>query len=180
MQPTGDNPSIRIVDAHAPPLIDAARAIFAEYGKSIENVAACSLRHQGFSDELAGLPGLYAPPPRGRGCMLLAFDGGTALQSRDVEPIGCIALRPAPGLPDHVCEMKRMYVREAARGRGVGRLLAEALLDRARRLGYREMVLDTATIMTPAIALYRSLGFVERERYNSDPDPETLWFMKGL
>lgn len=170
-----------IVDAHEPPRLDRARAIFAEYGRSIENVAACSLRHQGFNDELASLPGLYAPPPRGRGCILLAYSAGTTPAGcAPGEPIGCIALRPAPGMPNDTCEMKRMYVRESARGRGAGRLLAEELIARARALGYARMVLDTAKVMLPAIALYRSLGFEECERYNSDPDPETLWFSVRL
>lgn len=169
---------VRILDAHEGPLLEQARDIFAEYGRSIADVAACSLRHQGFSAELAALPGLYAPPPRGRGCMLLALSDGRALDLPEV--LGCVALRPAPGLPDDVCELKRMYVRPAARGLGVGRELAAHVLERAGALGYREMVLDTARSMHPAIALYRSLNFTERDRYNADPDPDTLWFHRVL
>jgi putative acetyltransferase len=164
--------TITIVEAHEPPWLDVARELFAEYGRSIANVAACSLRHQGFDTELSGLPGKYAPPPRGRGCMLLALDGA--------EVCGCIALRPEPSVGPDVCEMKRMYVRPTHRRSGTGRLLAGAVLAQALLLEYRSMVLDTAKVMLPAIALYRSLGFVERERYNGDPDPDTIWMTLAL
>ena len=95
---------------------------------------------------------------------------------------GCIALRALPEIGPHICEMKRMYVRPQFRGRHIGRLLAERLLDEARAAGYTLMKLDTNTApkFAPAIALYRSLGFVECERYNADPDPKTLWFEKRL
>jgi GNAT superfamily N-acetyltransferase len=78
--------------------------------------------------------------------------------------------------------MKRMYVRPAYRGLKLGRMLAERLIDEARAAGYTLMKLDTDTApkFAAAIALYRSLGFVECERYNADPDPKTLWFEKRL
>ncbi len=100
-----------------------------------------------FAAELAGLPGAYAPP---RGRLLLARDDGRA--------VGCVALRPLGG---GVCEMKRMFVDPACRGRGAGRALAEAVLREAGTVGYRTMRLDTSVRQAEAQALYRSLGFVE-------------------
>jgi GNAT superfamily N-acetyltransferase len=146
----------------------AFRELAAEYGLSIADVAACSLEHQGFEDELRGLPGRYAPSCGGR--MLIAMVDG--------QPAGCIALRALPEVGVGVCEMKRMYVRPACRGLKLGRLLAERLIDEARTIGYTVMKLDTDTApkFAAAIGLYRSLGFVECERYNADPDPKTLWF----
>jgi ribosomal protein S18 acetylase RimI-like enzyme len=114
-----------------------------------------------FSDleaELAALPGGYD-------AILLARDRQ--------EAIGCVALRR---LSDGVCEMKRLYVRPGARGSGAGRALAEAIVEEARRLGYRTMRLDTLPTMGEAQALYRSLGFVVTERYNDNPIPGVLFF----
>lgn len=150
----------------------AFRELAAEYGASIADVAACSLEHQRFDDELANLPGRYAPSRGGR--LLVAMVDG--------QPAGCIAVRALPELGPHVCEMKRMYVRPAYRGLQLGRMLAERLIDEARAAGYTVMKLDTDTApkFAAAIALYRSLGFVECERYNADPDPKTLWFEKRL
>jgi GNAT superfamily N-acetyltransferase len=160
-----------IVDASSGPMLDAARALIDEYGQSIKSFAACSLEHQGFGDELAGLPGKYAPP---RGRLLLAL--------LDEIPVGCVALRPLDRLGADVCELKRMYVRPTARGHGIGRLLAERFLDEARRCGYRLVKLDTATnpAFEAAIALYGSLGFTACANYNDDPDPSSLWFEKAL
>lgn len=153
------------------PYLSLARVLISEYGTSIADVAACSLEHQGFEYELKSLPGLYAPP---RGRLLLAL--------HDNEPAGCIALRPLPSLGEHVCEMKRLYVRPSARGTGLGRLLVQRLLQEARETGYTLMKLDTDTApkFAAAIKLYRSLGFTECERYNDDPDPKTLWFERRL
>jgi ribosomal protein S18 acetylase RimI-like enzyme len=108
-----------------------------------------SLCFQGFEAELAGLPGAYAPP---RGQMLLARAPG------DRRLIGLVALRCVPGAPD-LCEMKRLYVSPSARGLGLGRTLALAIMEEARRLGYARMCLDTLPGMSEAQALYRSLGF---------------------
>jgi GNAT superfamily N-acetyltransferase len=100
--------------------------------------------------------------------MLIAIEGE--------EPIGCVALRP---LAEGVCEMKRMFVRSAWRGRGIGRLLAESILAEGRRLGYTAMRLDTGATMLEAAALYASIGFREIPRYNSDPVPGT-WMERPL
>jgi putative acetyltransferase len=127
-----------------------------------------SLCFQGFEAEVAGLPGAYSPP---RGQLLLARDalgGGLA---------GLVALRPAPATPEQ-CEMKRLYVRPAARGSGLGRTLAMAAMDEARRLGYRRMCLDTLPAMREAQTLYRSLGF--RQTGASATEPMVLLFEREL
>lgn len=127
-----------------------------------------SLCFQGFEAEVAGLPGDYAPPG---GEVLLArgpADGGL---------VGFVALRSVPGAPDRG-EMKRLYVRPAARGSGLGRALACAVMKEAHRLGYRRMCLDTLPSMTQAQALYRSLGF--RQVGTSDTEPRVLLFEREL
>jgi GNAT superfamily N-acetyltransferase len=164
-------PGVQVIEASAGPPLEQARALIVEYGRSIADVAACSLEHQRFDDEVASLPGRYAPP---RGRLLIA--------TLNALPAGCIALRPLNDLGPAVCEMKRLYVRPSARGHGIGRLLVERLLAESRSLGYTTMKLDTDTDarFSAAIALYKSLGFTECARYNADPDPKTLWFEKRL
>jgi putative acetyltransferase len=160
---------ISVVDARH---LGEARQIFREYGVSIEHVAACSLQYQRFEDELAGLPGKYAPP---RGALFLAYEPEIASES-----IGCVALRPLPDLGSHVCELKRKYVRPVARNRGIGRLLAERVISEAAAIGYTLMKLDTSGTMVEAQRLYRSLGFVPCAAYNDDPDQDTLWFERVI
>ena len=127
-----------------------------------------SLCFQGFEAEVAGLPGAYAPP---RGAMLLARDTpGDGLA-------GLVALRPVPDTPGS-CEMKRLYVRPAACGSGLGRALALAAIEEARRLGYARMGLDTLPSMRKAQALSRSLGF--RQSGVSSTEPIVLLFEREL
>ncbi len=180
---------MQILHAESEPLLSIARELFAEYARSIAGVAACSLQHQRFDDELATLPGLYAPP---LGCILVAQSAlvsppsgrgrgqgvRTALGAQSPVPsrAGCIALRPLPSPSPGVCELKRMYVRPAFRGTGLGRALAHALLAFARAAGYHTIKLDTSTTMHAAIGLYTALGFKPCERYNDDPMGDTLWF----
>jgi len=127
--------------------------LFREY----ENSLSLDLSFQDFEAEVAGLPGKYAPP---QGALLLADD------------LGCIAMR---SLEPDICEMKRLYVRKKARGRGVGRALVAAILDRARTTGYRAMRLDTMPTMGSAIQIYRALGFRDIPQYCANPVPGALF-----
>ena len=130
-------------------------ALLREYETGI----GVSLCFQNFAAELAGLPGDYAPPGGG---MILARASGKE------ELVGCVAVRRVPESPG-LCEMKRLYVRGAARGSGLGRTLALAAMDMARRIGYGRMCLDTMPSMTAAQSLYRALGFRHTGVAASDP-----------
>ncbi|HEV7575097.1 MAG TPA: GNAT family N-acetyltransferase [Caldimonas sp.] len=133
----------------------SAAAIFREYAASLD----VDLCFQNFEEELASLPGEYASPA---GQLLLAYVDG--------ELAGCGALRRLTDADDaDACEMKRLYVRPAFRRFGLGRLLAQALLDEARRAGYSAILLDTLDDMEAARELYASLGFVEIPPYYFNP-----------
>lgn len=144
--------------------LDAIKALFAEYAQSL----GFSLAYQGFAAELAQLPGKYAPP------------GGALLLARaDGEAAGCVALR---ALEPGICEMKRLYVRPAHRGRrtadglSIGRALAQAVIAAARARGYGRLRLDTITSkMDAAVRLYRSMGFVDIPPYYPSPIPDTAY-----
>jgi ribosomal protein S18 acetylase RimI-like enzyme len=143
-----------LTDAASPQEIEAARRLFRAYAEWL----AVDLCFQGFEQEVAGLPGCYAPPA---GRLLLARVAG--------EAAGCVGLRPlAPG----ICEMKRLWVEPGYGGRGLGRALAEASIAAARAIGYERMRLDTFPERMPAAQhLYRSLGFVEIPPYYHNPLP---------
>jgi putative acetyltransferase len=132
--------------------VEQARELFLEYAKSL----GFSLCFQDFDKELAELPGDYAPPD---GRLLLAeFEGTLA---------GCVALHK---LEQHICEMKRLYLRPSFRGKGLGRMLAETIIAEARSLGYRHLRLDTVEpVMKDAVAMYRRFGFREIAPYRSNP-----------
>lgn len=151
MNPAGGGLPITIRDADVPAELDEIRALFLEYAGSI----GIDLEFQGFAGELANLPGAYARPG---GCLLFAVDDG--------HPVGCVAVRR---LAPAISEMKRLYVRPAVRGQGVGRLLAEAAVSFGRSAGYGAMRLDTLSSMEAARALYRRLGFLEVAPYRFNP-----------
>jgi len=153
---------LRIVSAESPDLVGVARELFVEYSESL----GVDLCFQGFAEELASLPGEYARPT---GRLILALDGEHA--------VGSGALRR---IDDRVCEMKRVYVRPTVRGRGVGRLLIDALIEMAREIGYERMRLDTLPSMTQAKAIYRSLGFKEIAPYRINPVPGALFLELDL
>ncbi len=133
----------------------AVREIFQEYAEGL----GIDLRFQQFDAELAGLPGDYAEP---RGALLLATVDG--------ELAGCCALRPLDTADyPNTSEMKRLYVRKAFRGFGLGRLLTEAILDAARQAGYASVLLDTLNEMDTARNLYADLGFEEIPPYYHNP-----------
>jgi GNAT superfamily N-acetyltransferase len=132
--------------------LELVRELFLEYASSL----GVDLAFQGFDDELMTLPGDYVPERRG--ALLLAWGDATCL--------GCVAVR---ALDAQRCEMKRLFVRPAGRGLGVGRRLAEEAIGRARDLGYVRMLLDTLPAMSEARELYRSLGFVETTPYRFNP-----------
>jgi HAD superfamily hydrolase (TIGR01549 family) len=159
-----DGPPIRLAPARTPGDIEEARRLFREYETSL----GIDLCFQNFEQELAQLPGKYAPPA---GALLLARAGE--------ELAGSVALRPLAA-EGGICEMKRLYVRDAFRGRGVGRLLAEAIIAEARRIGYRRMRLDTLPSMRQAIPLYRSLGFTDIAPYTENPVEGVLFLEKLL
>lgn len=142
--------------------IAAARALFEEYGAWL----GVDLLFQGFTAEVAGLPGLYVAP---RGRLLLAW--------AESEAAGCVALRP---LGDSVCEMKRLYVRPVFRGRGLGRVLAKTVIAEARTIGYATMKLDSLASMAAAKKLYESLGFVRIPAYYATPLPDTIFMQLKL
>ncbi len=191
-------PPLRVArEAHD---VELARALFREYAAWL----GVDLCFQGFEDELAALPGKYAPP---LGLLLIAGPPGDA--------VGCAALRPlpspsplpqppepqppeprsihVPGIPERgssvvpevafsgpVGEVKRLYVQPRARGTGTGRALAQAIVDAARAIGYRTLCLDTLERMTEARALYESLGFSRCARYYDSPLDDAVYYSLDL
>lgn len=160
------SPQIDLLSPDTPEALAATREIFREYA-GLLNVDLC---FQGFEDELAALPGDYAPPAGG---LLLAWvDGALA---------GCGAFRPLYGSDyANACEMKRLYVRRAFRRFGLGRLLAQALMDSATQAGYSAMLLDTLDDMEAARELYASLGFAEVPPYYYNPIPGAHYLKADL
>ena len=153
---------LKIVPATTAQDLADVRSLFGEYA----GLVAEALCFQNFGQELEALPGAYAPPG---GSLLIARDGDAAT--------GCVALRR---LDAGTAEMKRMYVRETHRGTGLGRRLATAAIDEARKRGHGRIVLDTLPKLTTAIALYRDLGFNETGPYLASPTPGALCFELSL
>ena len=155
--------TFQIAPAQSPAQIDQARELFLEYAQSL----GFSLCFQNFDQELAGLPGDYAPPDGRR--LLAEFDGELA---------GCVALHRHNAT---ICEMKRLYVRQEFRGKKIGHSLAEHMITEAREIGYTRMRLDTvAGKMDRAIAMYRQLGFREIAAYRKNPMPAVLYMELSL
>lgn len=145
---------VEIIHASTPAHIAAVRELFVEYSEWVQ----VNLCFQGFQQELAELPGKYAPP---KGVLLLAVDGN--------DVFGCVGLRP---IDETTCEMKRLYVRPAAQGQHVGERLVNAIIAEGRSLGYRSMRLDTLSDrMGKAISIYRRAGFREIAPYYDNPNP---------
>lgn len=149
---------IELLPAVLPEHIEQVRELFLEYGNSL----TFSLCLESFDEEMKTLPGAYGPPG---GKLLLARFAG--------QPAGCVGLRK---LDTGIGEMKRLYVRPAARGHSLGRLLVERLIADARALGYQRMRLDTVeSEMRDAVALYRRMGFKEIAPYSKLPIESALW-----
>lgn len=146
--------------------VDQVRKIFKEYASSLD----IDLCFQNFETELAHLPGDYAPP---RGALFVARSAN--------EMVGCCALRPLDTADyPNACEMKRLYVRPALRGCGLGRRLAEAVLQAARQADYAYVLLDTLSEMETARAMYQELGFVEVAPYYFNPIEGAHYLMAQL
>jgi ribosomal protein S18 acetylase RimI-like enzyme len=143
-----------IIEARTPADFSEARVLFEEYAAAI-GVEVCL---QNFTVELDGLRAMYGPP---RGVLLLLRVAGASA--------GSVGLRP---FDDAACEMKRLWVRPAARGKQLGRRLTAAVIERARAMGYRRMLLDTHSSMHAARSLYVSLGFCQIAPYYADPRPD--------
>jgi putative acetyltransferase len=161
---------LTIFHAETPEHIALARELMTEYATALE----FNLCFQNFEKEMAELPGKYAAPA---GRLLLAF--------HDDRAAGVIALRPLAGdgaaVNIQCCEMKRLFVRPAFRGLGLGRILAERLIEEARSCGYDCMRLDTVRgAMDRAIAMYRELGFREIPAYCHNPMPGVLYLELAL
>jgi len=147
-----------IIEAQSEPELIEIRKLFKEYADWL----GFDLSFQNFDKEFAELPGKYAPPD---GCLLLAFENSIA--------VGCVGIRK---FETDICEMKRLYVQPAYRGKDYGRELAQQVIDQARKIRYKYMRLDTVPWMNQAIGLYRALGFYEIPAYRHNPIKGALYF----
>ncbi|KAI9715017.1 MAG: hypothetical protein M1812_006231 [Candelaria pacifica] len=157
---TNTPPPISIHPVRTPSDITSTRNLFTAYASTLN----LDLSFQSFSNELATLPGKYAPTP---GEIYLATNSLTQ------EALGCVAVRPIE--PKGCCEMKRLYVSPKARGIGLGKKLVERVIEAAREKGYRVMKLDTLPEMVEAIRVYEGFGFVRGERYYDTPIDGTVF-----
>jgi ribosomal protein S18 acetylase RimI-like enzyme len=158
----GHNDGLHIIQLESVQHLDHIRALFAEYAESLD----FDLDFQNFKDELTRLPGEYAPP---EGCLVIAFYHG--------EPAGCVGLRK---LEKSICEMKRLYVRPKYRAMGIGKILAESIIQEAGVRGYKRMRLDTVPSMIEARRLYRSMGFKKIDPYCYNPIQGATFWEKTL
>jgi ribosomal protein S18 acetylase RimI-like enzyme len=154
---------MKLIQAQSQEEIELARGLFQEYAAGL----GISLCFQNFEQELAELPGAYAPPT---GRLLLAIEAQ--------QPAGCVALRKIAG---GVCEIKRLFVRPEFRGTGLGHVLTETIISAAREIGYKQMRLDTLPgKMDRAIEMYRAIGFKEIEAYYANPVENALFMELAL
>lgn len=153
---------MKIIQAQTADEIETVRALFREY----ERFLKVDLCFQGLAEELATLPGRYAPP---QGRLLLAQESEQAA--------GCAALRP---LENGVCEMKRLFIRPAYRGQGLGRRLAQRIISEATALDYAVMRLDTLDTLERAMQLYETLGFQRCAPYYANPLPGVVYWQRAL
>ena len=153
---------LRIVEAATRDEYAVGRELFEEYARAID----VDLCFQNFTAELDRLTVMYAPPA---GALLLAKAGN--------DVAGCVGLRK---FRDDICEMKRLYVRPAFRGRHLGRRMAEEIARRAGELGYRTLVLDTLGTMEAAQRLYVSMGFTPATSYYVNPLPNVKYYSLDL
>jgi len=143
--------------AETPKDYEDAKTLFLEYAKSLH----FDLCFQNFEKEISELSAMYSPPS---GCLILSCEND--------KPFGCVAVRK---FEDGICEMKRLYIPESYRGRGIGRELAERIITKAKELGYEKMRLDTLETMKEAISLYKTMGFYEIPRYRENPIKEVVY-----
>jgi GNAT superfamily N-acetyltransferase len=160
--PRGHINALNIIQLESGQYLDVIRALFVEYAESLD----FDLDFQNFKDELAQLPGEYAPP---EGCLIIAFYQG--------EPAGCVGLRK---LEKNICEMKRLYVRPRYRAMGFGKVLAESIIREAGIKGYKLMRLDTVPSMKKARDLYLSMGFKKIDPYCYNPIQGATFMEKKL
>ncbi|HEY6804186.1 MAG TPA: GNAT family N-acetyltransferase [Pyrinomonadaceae bacterium] len=154
---------MQLIQATTTEEMDLVRTLFEEYAAGL----GFSLCFQSFDQELAELPGRYAPP---WGRLLLAY--------QDDAPAGCVGLRK---LDEETCEMKRLFIRSEFRKHGLGKVLVQRLIDEARRIGYKRMRLDTVPgVMDPAIRLYEDLGFDEIPPYYDNPFDDVKYMELSL
>lgn len=153
---------LKLAEAKSKQEIELVRSLFREYADSL----GIDLCFQDFEQELAGLPGDYAPPA---GRLYLAY--------QDQQPAACVGLRK---IGEGICEMKRLYVRPLYRGQGIGRQLVLTLVKDARALGYSRMRLDMLPSMKRALELYKTIGFKPIDPYRSNPVPGAMFLELNL
>ena len=147
---------IKIIEVQTAAQLEQTKDLFREYFQFLAHEHGLDISYQGIEEELAGLPGKFAPPD---GRLMLAVLSG--------QTVGCAALRP---IDEQMCELKRMFVLPQFRGRGAGKALALKLIEDAKTIGYQSMRLDTGNFLTAAIRLYEALGFQRIEPYNEVPE----------
>jgi putative acetyltransferase len=153
---------IQILQVHTPDQLIEIKKLFREY----ETWLGFDLSFQNFEKEVSSLPGKYTPP---KGAILMA--------SFNEHIAGCIAVRP---LDKDICEMKRFFVRSKFRGYGIGKKLSEAIVEKAKEIGYAKIRLDTHNTFKAAIGIYRKLGFKEIDSYYHNPMPDVSYWELDL